>query len=245
MRGEERESEGSKDLRRLYYKYKQGRRKPARRGEVGRKEDKRGKQANMLRRQEEKFTADDGKRGAERRGMVEQNQPQDNSGFVRRKKPIFVTQERRLKAPSLKAVMEERSYDSRLTDSRLTGSRIDSRLTDSRLDSRLKDSRLDSRLEDSRFDSRLTSNLDSKPKLTLTNSKADSQTNKITDSNPTLENSEQAKSQLPKRVNTNKRKSAGKENQLYNRIMGLTSKNFGQLQKVYNPPVNAYMGIPG
>ena len=31
------------------------------------------------------------------------------------------------------------------------------------------------------------------------------------------------------------------ENQLYNRIMGLTSKNFGQLQKVYNPPVNAYV----
>ena len=178
-----------------------------RRVDVGRKEDKRGKHTNMLRRQEEKFTADDGKRGAERRGMVK---AQDNSGMARRKKPIFVTQERRLKAPSLKAVMEERSYDSRLTDSRLTGSRIDSRLTDSRLDSRLKDSRLDSRLADSRFNSRLTTNLDSKPKLTLTDSKADSQTNKIADSNPTLKNSEQAKSQLPKRVNTNKRKSAGK-----------------------------------
>merc|ERR550534_2246531 len=165
--------------------------------------------------------------------MGEQNQPQEKPGFARSKKPIFVTQERRLKAPSLKAVMEERSYDSRLTDSRLTGSRIDSRLTDSRLDSRLKDSR---------FDSRLTSNLNSKPKLTLTDSKADSQNNKIAESNPTLENSEQAKSQLPKRANTNKRKSSGKENQLYNRIMGLTSKNFGQLQKVYNPPVNAYMG---
>ena len=186
---------------------------------MGKKEDKRGKHANMLRRQEEKFTADDGKRGAERRGMGEQNQPQEKPGFARRKKPIFVTQERRLKAPSLKAVMEERSYDSRLTDSRLTGSRIDSRLTDSRLDSRLKDSRLDSRLkdsrldsrlEDSRFDSRLTSNLDSKPKLTLTDSKADSQNNKIAESNPTLENSEQAKSQLPKRANTNKRKSSGK-----------------------------------
>merc|ERR1711910_187743 len=48
-RGHERENEGSRDLRRLYYKYKQGRRKPARRGEVGRKEDKRGKHANMLR----------------------------------------------------------------------------------------------------------------------------------------------------------------------------------------------------
>ena len=33
------------------------------------------------------------------------------------------------------------------------------------------------------------------------------------------------------------------ENQLYNRIMGLTSKNFGQLQKVYNPPVNAYVSV--
>merc|ERR1712203_485610 len=156
----------------------------------------RGKHANMLRRQAEKFTSDDCKRGAERRGM---EKAQDNSGFVRRKKPIFVTQERRLKAPSLKAVMEERSYDSGLTDSRLTGSRIDSRLTDSRLDSRLKDSRLDSRLEDSRFDSRLTSNLDSKPKLTFTDSKADSQINQKPDSNPALENSEQAESQLPKR----------------------------------------------
>ena len=31
------------------------------------------------------------------------------------------------------------------------------------------------------------------------------------------------------------------EGALYNRIMGLTSKNYSHLQKVYNPPINAYV----
>jgi len=123
-------------------------------------------------------------------------------------------------------VMEERSSDSRLTDSRL-----DSRLA----------------ATNSRLDSRLASEIDSKPKLTFTDSKPDpTQVNNVSklDSNPGLSGSEPARSQST-RGNAKRRKSAGKENQLYNRIMGLTSKNFGQLQKVYNPPVNAYMGIPG
>ena len=38
-----------------------------------------------------------------------------------------------------------------------------------------------------------------------------------------------------------KEKERYKTKDMYNRIMGLTSKNFGQLQKVYNPPINAYV----
>ena len=111
--------EGSRDLRRLYYKYKQGKRNEGRRGEVN--DEKRRKLEESRRRHEEEgFQAQDGKRRSERRRLVKQKK---ETGVVRREKPVFVTEERRFKAPKLAAVMEERSSDSRLTDSR-----IDSRI---------------------------------------------------------------------------------------------------------------------
>ena len=164
-------------MRRLYYKYKQGKRNQGRRGEAGYNEIRKHDQSR--RRQQEGYKADDGNRRAERRGVVKQNQPhhEKDAGVVRRKKPVFVTKERRLKAPKLKAVMEERSSDSRLTDSRL--------------------------------DSRLASEIDSKPKLTFTDSKPDSEINSKLNSNSGLSAAEPARSQ-PTRGNAKKKKSTGK-----------------------------------
>ena len=178
--------EGSRDLRRLYYKYKQGKRNQGRRGEAG--NNKMQKHEETGRKQVERFKAEDGKRRDERK-----EHHHSHKKVVRRKKPVFVTQERRLKAPTLKAVMEERSSDSRLTDSRL-----DSRLAST----------------NSRLDSRLASEIDSKPKLTFTDSKPDpTQVNNVSklDSNPGLSAAEPTRSE-PTRGNAKRRKSAGKVN---------------------------------